>query len=86
MMMNKYFILYQDCQIVKGAKNILLCDLYTKNSININEVYSYFEDDLSILYGDKSKEIIDFLIEEKFGYISVEKVHTVKVFSGDLLN
>ena len=73
MMMNKYFILYQDCQIVKGAKNILLCDLYTKNSININEVYSYFEDDLSILYGDKSKEIIDFLIEEKFGYISVEK-------------
>ena len=72
-MKSKYFILYQDCQIIKGAKNILLCDLYTKNSININEVYSYFEDDLSILYEDKSKEIIDFLTEEKFGYISVEK-------------
>ncbi|OPC29915.1 grasp-with-spasm system SPASM domain peptide maturase [Elizabethkingia miricola] len=72
-MNNKFFFLYQDCQIVKGSKNILLCDLHTKNVINANSIFSYFENDNSILYEDKNKEVIDFLVAEKFGYISDEK-------------
>ncbi len=72
-MNNKYFLLYQDCQIIKGAKNILLCDLHTKNVINISKMFSYFNEDNSILCNDDSKEIIDYLLAEKFGYISDKK-------------
>ncbi len=73
MMNNKFFFLYQDCQIVKGSKNILLCDLHTKNVINANNIFNYFSSDNSIPCKDENKEVIDYLVGEKFGYISNEK-------------
>lgn len=70
---NFFFFLYQDCQIVKGSKNILLCDLHTKNVINANNIFNYFSSDNSIPCKDENKEVIDYLVGEKFGYISNEK-------------
>ncbi|REC77942.1 grasp-with-spasm system SPASM domain peptide maturase [Chryseobacterium elymi] len=71
--MSNFFILYQDCTIIKGSKNILLSDFYKNKIINITEFYSYFIRDryLNISNGsDDLHELVEFLSGERLGYIS----------------
>lgn len=68
-MNNKYFILHQDCQIIKGAKNIILCDLYRNKIINISEIYSLFRND-RFMINNENNSIISILLKEDFGYLS----------------
>lgn len=70
-MKDKYFILYQDCFIVKGAKNILMCDLYRNKVMNITDIYSFFKKEKFILNDSTIyTEVIEVLIVEEFGYLS----------------
>ncbi|UZT97758.1 grasp-with-spasm system SPASM domain peptide maturase [Chryseobacterium fluminis] len=68
--MTKYFELFQDCFIVKGAKNILLCDFHFNKIINVTGVYEAFVDDYYFPVEDHLSETITFLIAEKFGIIT----------------
>ncbi|MGU3377269.1 grasp-with-spasm system SPASM domain peptide maturase [Chryseobacterium sp. M5A1_1a] len=69
--MNKYFILYQDCYIIKGFKNILLCDFYKNKLINITELYQYFTNDSYVnINNDDISQLVDFMVAERLGYLS----------------
>ncbi|MCQ9638282.1 grasp-with-spasm system SPASM domain peptide maturase [Chryseobacterium sp. WG14] len=68
--MKQYFELYQDCFIVKGAKNILLCDVHFNKIIDITDFYDIFFEDYYFPVDDDLSEIISFLIAEKFGSLT----------------
>ena len=54
-------MLYQDCHIIKGAKNILLCDIYRHNIVNITLFYDKFQKDRFLIKSPDNSELIDFL-------------------------
>ncbi|AZA79845.1 grasp-with-spasm system SPASM domain peptide maturase [Chryseobacterium sp. G0186] len=68
--MKQYFELYQDCFIVKGAKNILLCDVHFNKILDITHFYDIFIKDHYFPVDNNLLEITAFLIEEKFGILT----------------
>ncbi|MDQ0064669.1 grasp-with-spasm system SPASM domain peptide maturase [Chryseobacterium lathyri] len=65
--MKQYFELYQDCFIIKGAKNILLCDFHFNKILDITDYYNLFIDEYYFPVEDHLLEIISFFEEEGFG-------------------
>ncbi|MEJ5105008.1 grasp-with-spasm system SPASM domain peptide maturase [Chryseobacterium sp. MYb328] len=68
--MRQYFELYQDCSIVKGAKNILLFDVHFNKILDITDFYDIFFEDYYFPVDEDLSEVITFLIEEKFGTLT----------------
>lgn len=68
--MKQYFELYQDCFIVKGAKNILLSDLHFNKIVDITDFYDIFDGKHYFLAEEDLSEITSFLIAEKFGSLT----------------
>lgn len=87
-MKNNFFVLHQDCQIVKGYKNILLFDLYRKVTINITQFYSLFIDDKYIKNINENSEIITLLLEEDLGSIGTKSTDHKKLnwFTSNSIN
>ncbi|KFF11516.1 hypothetical protein IW15_14980 [Chryseobacterium soli] len=69
--MKNFFELYQDCFIVKGAKNILLCDFHFNKILNITDFYHLFVDDYYIpIINNDELESVSYFVDEKFGTIT----------------
>lgn len=68
--MKKYFELYQDCFIVKGAKNIILSDLHFNKIVNITDYYEFFIDEYYFPIEEDLSELIAFFVDEGFGAIT----------------
>lgn len=74
-MSSKYFVLYQDCYIITGAKNTLLCDIYRQNIIDITSIYNQFKNLRFLIESPENLELINYLISQELGYI-IDKLPT----------